>query len=71
MTHSAVIEADDATMLSSKRDFHNDKDSTYWLPKDKEEKSRLIRVRDQSFFILCRSKEAYLEVATLCYKGYL
>ncbi|CEG74903.1 hypothetical protein RMATCC62417_10032 [Rhizopus microsporus] len=43
MTHSAVIEADDTTMLLSKRDFHNDKDSTYWLPKDKEEKNRLIR----------------------------
>ncbi|CAO3691924.1 hypothetical protein G6F70_002859 [Rhizopus microsporus] len=43
MTHSTVVEAGDATMLLSKRDFHNDKDSTYWLPKDKVEKNRLIR----------------------------
>lgn len=61
MTHSTVVEAGDATMLLSKRDFHNDKDSTYWLPKDKVEKNRLIRVRDQSFLFYAEARKLILK----------
>lgn len=57
MSHSTVVKADDATMLLSKRSFHDDKDSTYWLPKDKDEKNRLIKVRYQSFLFYAEARK--------------
>lgn len=34
------------TTLHSKRDFHTEETSTYWLPKDDEEQHRLTGVSD-------------------------
>lgn len=35
-----------------KREYHNDKTSTYWLPKDDEEQMRLTGVKTSAFAVM-------------------
>jgi hypothetical protein len=39
------IVIDNTTAIDTKREFHNEESSTYWLPKDDEEQMRLTGVK--------------------------
>lgn len=39
-----VIKTSDPTVLNTKREFHDDETSAYWLPKDDDEQMRLTAV---------------------------
>jgi hypothetical protein len=41
---------DNQTSILSDREFHTNKDSTYWLPKDDEEQLRLAGVSTCKFY---------------------
>ncbi|CAO3658865.1 unnamed protein product [Rhizopus microsporus] len=41
---NASIVIDSTTAINTKREFHNEESSTYWLPKDDEENTMLSRV---------------------------
>lgn len=65
-TVDEVITTGNLTTPDTKREFHNDETSTYWLPKDDEEQMRLTGVQtDYSW----RKITKYICTATLCYQG--
>lgn len=39
-----TLAANNLTNLNTKREFHDEKQTTYWLPKDDEEQRRLTGV---------------------------
>jgi hypothetical protein len=47
-TIDEAITTSSLTVLDTKREFHNDEASAYWLPKDDEEQMRLTGVRSSS-----------------------
>lgn len=58
---TVVVEAkatNNATAFNTKRKFHNDESSTYWLPMDDDEQKRLTGVQTDT---LCRKIANYPE----------
>lgn len=41
----STVVVETTTAFNTKREFHNDETSTYWLPKDDEEQMRLTGVQ--------------------------